>query len=132
MSTAANRSIRLLLPEPPSANRYWRHAKGRTYLAPEATAYRLAVKMAYYKLVKRTKIFLPDGMVNVHLWWNRGRKSGDLDNRIKQVLDALEGLAYASDSQVVEIHAYRHDARPDENGLVIIVEKNTTAAPTEG
>ena len=33
----------------------------------------------------------------------------DLDNVVKVVLDALNGLAYADDAQVVEIHATKHD-----------------------
>jgi Holliday junction resolvase RusA-like endonuclease len=34
-------------------------------------------------------------------------RAGDLDNRIKPTLDALQGLAYDDDKRVVEIHATR-------------------------
>jgi Holliday junction resolvase RusA-like endonuclease len=57
---------------------------------------------------------ISDGQVAVTLRVYRPRKSGDLDGRIKIVLDALQGVAYRDDSQVVALHAYRFDdkARP--------------------
>jgi hypothetical protein len=39
--------VRLSLPESPSANRYGRHARGRTYLSAEAADYRRTVPEAY-------------------------------------------------------------------------------------
>lgn len=40
----------------------------------------------------------------------------DLDNVVKSCLDALNGLAYQDDSQVVEIHAYKAYA---EHGYLV-------------
>lgn len=92
----------LTLPYPPSGNRYWRHAKGRTYLSAEARAYRAAVA--------RVAPTLPlDGPVSVTLTVYRPRKAGDLDNTFKVLLDALNGLAWHDDSQIEELHGYRHD-----------------------
>ena len=48
--------------------------------------------------------------IAVSLTWYRGRRAGDLDNRLKQVLDALQGLCYVDDKQIVELHAHRKDA----------------------
>ena len=110
--------MRLVLPEPPSANRYWRHARGRTYVSPEAEAYRLVVMAAWWK----AKVKPLGCAVAVTLTWYRGRKSGDLDNRIKQVLDALQGLAYENDSQIVEIHAYRID-RPRHGSAEVTIRE---------
>ena len=93
------------LPEPPSANRYWRHAKGRTYLSAEAKAYRLAVADAY----PHSTIAYPTEALSIRFAWYRGKKSGDLDNRIKQLLDALCWLAYTDDKQIVHIECTRHD-----------------------
>ena len=35
--------------------------------------------------------------------------SPDIDNIAKAVLDALNGIAYDDDAQVVELHVYKHD-----------------------
>ena len=45
----------------------------------------------------------------VTLRWHRPAKRGDLDNTTKVTLDALNGIAYSDDSQIVELHAYRFD-----------------------
>lgn len=42
----------------------------------------------------------PEGDVVVVLQWWRAAKRGDLDGRIKVVLDALQGVAYTNDKQV--------------------------------
>ena len=50
---------------------------------------------------RRGKVF--EGSVRVCLLLARCR--GDLDNRAKLALDALNGIAYKDDSQVKELHA---------------------------
>jgi len=95
----------LVLPYPPSANRYWRHAKGRTYKSEEACAYQEAVGRQCTALGLRPE----GGPVCVQLIFYRPRRSGDLDNRIKQCLDALQGYVFVDDAQVVELHAYLCD-----------------------
>lgn len=71
----------------------------------EARQYSLEVALA-----ARVKGLKPqDGEVKVTLDFYRPRKSGDLDNRIKAVLDGLQGTAFRNDSQIVEIVARRHD-----------------------
>jgi len=97
--------ISFTLPLPPSANRYWRHANNRAYLSTEAKLYKRAV----YYLLKSKRITPLQNEVAIKLNVYRQRKAGDLDNRIKVCLDALNGLAYKDDSQIVEIHAHRHD-----------------------
>ncbi len=115
--------LRLDLKEPPSSNRYWRVAKGRTYISAEAKAFRAHVHAEYVKAFRTVKVMFPTGAVSIILEWRRGRKSGDLDNRIKQVLDALQGLAYTDDKQITEIHAYRSDA-PKNGGLTVTIGGN--------
>ena len=66
-------------------------------------------------LVARSKGYRPqEGDVKITLDFYRPRKAGDLDNRIKIVLDGLQGSAFINDSQIVEIVARRHEdpARP--------------------
>ena len=102
--------MRLTLPFPPSANRYWRTTrKGRVYKAEDARDYTHAVRSA--ELVQR----LPGGppplgpgrRVGLRAVFYFPSLRGDLDNRIKVLLDALQGVAYADDKQVFELHARR-------------------------
>lgn len=101
--------IQITLGLPPSANRYWRIGKGRIYRSDEAEEYKSDV---YYRCL-RARIKPIDGMLAVTMRVYRARRSGDLDNRIKIVLDALNGIAYHDDKQIVEIHAYRFDDKRD-------------------
>lgn len=36
------------------------------------------------------------------------RKYGDIDNLVKAVLDACNGILWLDDSQIVELHCYKH------------------------
>lgn len=96
------KAVTLTLPEPPSANRWWRMVNGRMILSKAARQYKadLAVLRGYR---------VADGPVAVTLYWYRGRKSGDLDKRIGVALDALQGVLFENDSQIVELVAYRFD-----------------------
>lgn len=109
------------LPEPPSANRYWRCYRNRVVKSAEARAYQEVVALIAAKAVPF------DGEVSVVLTWWRGRASGDLDNRLKVTLDALKGLAYQDDRQVVEIHAFRHDQSRGDG--YVVVEIRPVAPP---
>lgn len=116
--------IELELPEPPSANRYWRIGRGRLFTSAEANAYKAAVLAEAVRRGYRDKgIFpFPSGKaIVVTLVWLRSRRSGDLDNRIKVALDALNRVLWADDDQIVELHAYRVDS-PREGGLILTVE----------
>lgn len=48
----------------------------------------------------------------------------DIDNAIKLGADALNGVAYADDSQVVELHAFKHidRARPRVEWTIAVCE----------
>ena len=91
------------LPYPPSANRYWRNFRGRMVRSAEARAYIASV----HKLLGHLRPTKDD--VAVELEVIRPARRGDLDNRVKIVLDALAGPLYENDAQVVEIHAWRLD-----------------------
>lgn len=120
--------VKLELPEPPSANRYWRMARGRLYASSEAKAYKAEVVARAIRAGYRTATDLPfpKGIsIVVRVEWHRSRRAGDLDNRLKIVMDALNGVLWADDMQVVEIHAYRYDA-PRAGALHLLVEDAPT------
>lgn len=99
-----------VLPAPPSANAYWRSItiKGvpRVLVSREGRAYR--------KLVAARVIATPiTAPIGIEVRWFRRHRRGDLDNRLKVVIDALRGIAYQDDKQIVELHAYRVDGGDD-------------------
>jgi Holliday junction resolvase RusA-like endonuclease len=96
-------------PLPPSANKYWRLAKGRLIVSDEARRYKTTLQM----LARCDGAKMLSGPVAVTLRVFRARKSGDLDNKIKCLLDSMEGVFFTNDAQVKELHAYLDDDRFD-------------------
>lgn len=97
--------MKITLDYPISANRYWRNFNGRMVRSAEATAYKEAAGW-----ICRTAGLQPvAGDVRVWLSFYRPAKRGDLDNLLKVTIDSLIGFAYDDDSQIVEIHATRHE-----------------------
>jgi crossover junction endodeoxyribonuclease RusA len=120
--------IRLTLPYPPSSNRYWRYVGGHPTLSADAKAYRTACGWAAKQQIS-LDVLWPEvefiaGPMAVTLHFYRPQKTGDLDNRIKQCLDALNGVIWTDDSLIVEIHAYRHDDKANPRVEVEITEIN--------
>lgn len=47
-------------------------------------------------------------------------KKPDCDNIVKIILDALNGVAYYDDKQVVDVRCRKHYAKPEESGRVVV------------
>lgn len=107
--------MRLTIPYPPSANRIWRNARGRTILSKEALSFKRDVAI----LAKVARVKMLSGPVAVRMRVFRPHKRGDLDNRIKAVLDSLNGIAWEDDEQVETILATRHE---DKNNPRVEIE----------
>jgi len=136
--------IRLVLPYPISANRYWatrtvpakgaRKAMAMTYVTPEAKAYKAEVEA----LCARAGIRRPlPGRVRIDVqlyphrpvdWKTRQRKLGaawddgvqclDLDNANKVLLDALKDVAIEDDKWVRRLTSERME--PDGEARVVV------------
>lgn len=110
--------IELILPVPPSVNRYWRNISvdncPRTLISEAGRNYKREVA-----LIARIETPLT-GPVSVAYFVYRPRRAGDLDNYLKSLLDALTGIAYEDDRQVVELHGYLRDDPRDPRVNVII------------
>ena len=113
--------IRLILPTPVSANRYWRIFGGRVVKSAEARSYRAEVQ------IKARDVTPLDGPVSVHIalcpeLTKKGVASKtrlDLDNCLKVALDALQGVAFNNDKQVVKLVA---ELGPAQVGGALMVE----------
>jgi crossover junction endodeoxyribonuclease RusA len=102
----ADDAIKLTLPYPPSSNRIWRNMRGVMVKTQEARQYNLEVAVE----ARRQGVKHPRSEnVKIVLDFYRPRRKGDLDNRIKILLDSIQGVGFINDSQIVEIHARRHD-----------------------
>lgn len=119
-------NMKLILPYPPSANRYWRNVNGRMVKSAEARAYKTDVVYHFLTQMRGQKPLESDVYVTLNFY--RPRRRGDLDNRIKVTLDSLQGLAFKDDSQISVIHAARFEDKNDPRVEVHVGE----AAVTEG
>ena len=92
----------LVLPWPPSMNRYWRNVAGRTLLSADGRTYRVAATLA-----ARAARLEPFGsgavVVSIAAHMPDARRR-DLDNLLKGALDALAHAGvYDDDSQIVDL-----------------------------
>lgn len=115
--------MRLELPLPPMANRYWRYWRGRVVPSPEAEKYKTGVKLRALTLGLRKPLSCP---VCVSVTVYRKRKAGDIDGFLKVSLDAAQGVLYVNDSQIAELHALRLED-PSNPRLVLNVEPMTSS-----
>ncbi len=96
------------LPMPPSANRYWRSYNARRSPVRSAEAREYLRTVGHLLAAWRPL----SGRVAVSLVVTGLRANADLDNRIKILLDALEGHAWVDDAQVWSIRAERAEGSP--------------------
>lgn len=117
--------MKLEAPWPPSLNALWRtlligvcancrkHAHATLRPSSEYEDYATQLKLSLLEQEIKPIEGTPALVLTAHFY--RPRRTGDLDNMLKGMLDVMgKGRVYADDSQIVELHAYRHDdkARP--------------------
>lgn len=108
---------------PPTLNHLYSTVRGHRVLSRAGRQYKtttaLRARMAGMRRLA--------GPVAVTVRVFRPRRSGDLDNTLKVLLDSLKGVAWNDDSQVVRILASRYDDK--ENPRVELEVEPWTAAP---
>lgn len=111
---------------PPSANRYWRKWRGRIVKSKEAREFQEYVQ----KTAKDSHLVKPveepvAAIIDVWAYKNR-----NLDNCVKVLLDALNGVAFIDDIQVETLWV-RRMKRPDREKPHVEVTITTSRALTE-
>lgn len=94
--------LRLTLPFPPLGNRYYRNCRGRMVLSKKGREYKDQV-------LKDHGGQQIEGEVRVWIRAFRPRRAGDIDSVLKCALDALQGVAYANDKQIIGLYIDRDD-----------------------
>ena len=91
--------------------------KGKTtravpILSREAREYK--ARMAMYAIGLHASGHQPSQEpVSLTIRLYRPRRAGDIDGPLKPLLDALQGVLYVNDSQIVGLHVTRHDDKDD-------------------
>lgn len=112
------RSDRLVLPYPPSTNHdKMPNGAGGWYLKPETKAFRRGVANVVAML--KLDPFVGDVRVDITLF---PPGSGDTDNRVKPVLDALQSAGlFANDRQVAKVTCERLKRVREGEGSALVV-----------
>ena len=97
--------LKLILPYPPSVNNLYATFRGRRITSAKGRKFKADIAV----LAKRQGARLLDGDLIITFRVFRPVRRGDLDNRLKISQDALKGICFADDKQIIEIHAYRFD-----------------------
>lgn len=97
--------MKITLEYPPAANNLYATVRGRRILSKRGREYRAGAAQTAFNSGLRPV----SGDVAVRLDVYRPRKAGDLDNSLKAIFDALKGIAWEDDRQVVEIRARRFE-----------------------
>ena len=113
----ADVALSLTLPFPPALNHYYRHVGSRVLLSRGGREYRERVVL--YALASGAPFGQPlAGPLAVEITLYRPARRGDIDGYFKATFDSLNGIAWADDSQVVELHAYRKDDKANPRAEV--------------
>lgn len=86
---------------PPTINTYWRRAGHRIYLSAAGRAYKAGVMQAagsVFDSPSQARLG-----VQIELAAPNKTRDTDLDNRVKAILDGLEGTAFENDRQIDQL-----------------------------
>lgn len=122
--TDPNVSYSFVLPYPPSTNHLFTTVRGNRMKSAEARSYAKTVAGIALSAGVRPIV----GPVAMTIIVYRPRKTGDLDNSLKAILDGLKGIAWADDEQVKRIVADSEDDKDNPRAEVTVRPRVRDAA----
>ena len=113
--------ITLTLPVPPSVNKLYHTLRGgRVYKDAKAVTYGKVA--ATYAMANRIVPIL-SGDVELRITWHRAKKIGDVDNRLKVLIDSIKGgVCLGDDKQVRKLSIERVDGEKAAGVELLILE----------
>lgn len=108
-----------VLPWPASVNALYRSVGGKVRVSAEARAWK-AQAAALLSCLRCVGVSWPlAGRLGIMIEaWPPNKRARDLDNLIKAILDAGNGLLWHDDAQIDDIRIVRMDVDPDGIGFV--------------
>lgn len=100
--------------EPPSCNAMWRNAHGHTYLSKKASDFNKIVALSVLNIG-----FLDWNFFRVEIIVEPKRRAGDVDNKIKTVLDAFTKCGLWKDDKYVSFVSCRF-GKTSKQGRTIV------------
>lgn len=109
---------------PPSVNKYWeRNRNGSVRVSQKAKQFKdnVADYVFWECDIPETPVFKTDQIkINLTLNFKENRKR-DIDNYCKGIFDALTGILWADDSQIVSLHIERNSGTKQPDNFVLEV-----------
>lgn len=117
----------ITLPFPPSANAYWRSIVRGKHASVITSKDGREYQKACESRLRAGGVTRLAGPCAVEIAAYFPNRRGDLDNRIKPVLDVLQGHAFENDSQVEHLSITRHIDKDDPRVEVTVFELQEAA-----
>lgn len=109
----------LKLPWPPSNNTYWRHARGRHYIAEKGTRYRQHIT----ELIRQQTLDISTtSRIRISITANPpDKRQRDLDNLPKAVFDSLTHAGFWKDDSQIDDMRIRRGERVSGGSLDVTI-----------
>lgn len=85
---------------------YPTNKQGKRYPSDRGKAFKKESQELLTKVYKASKM---EGEIKAHIKLFRPRASGDIDNYIKPILDAMQGICFEDDKQIAELFIKRYE-----------------------
>lgn len=109
-------SFELILPVAAHTKQRPRFGRGRAYTPSGTRSWEEQLAWHFIEQHGRPRL---DGAVRVELYFGGVQTNQDIDNLAKSCLDALNGIAFADDRQVVELVARKASGRTPRTAITI-------------
>ncbi|MCI5633305.1 RusA family crossover junction endodeoxyribonuclease [Helicobacter sp.] len=101
---------------PPSVNHYWLGSGWNRYVSKRGVEFKRALALS----AKASNITPTEKQVCLSVVWHKkDNRRRDIDNILKPILDALNGIAYFDDSQVSELFVKKEQGAQESLEITI-------------